>query len=264
MKIVKYIFCALAVFAIASCSNKLGAPKISTDKYAFELEQAAGEIVVNVLSSRDWTVKLMTDGADVSDITVEPSSAKASDEPVEVRIKVGANTELYRTVYVTFMTETASAAVKFTQPGEKDPKMTYRKATNVTDGKAYLIVYGNKAFALIPGKSYGYPAGTEVNDADGLITLPNDESEFTFTAEGDGYNIHQGSTYVYQTGTYDSFNWGDKPSTGGVWKCEPQADGTMKITNMAVNKWIQYDSGYSSFGSYDSEKGELPSLYERE
>ena len=40
------------------------------------------------------------------------------------------------------------------------------------------------------------------------------------------------------------------------------ADGTAKVLNTAVNKYMQLDSKYGTYGSYDSEKGAMPVLYE--
>ncbi|MBR1959264.1 MAG: hypothetical protein IKA34_01695, partial [Bacteroidales bacterium] len=68
--------------------------------------------------------------------------------------------------------------------------------------------------------------------------------------------------YYYQKGTYNSFNLDANPSEGQYWSIIPQADGTVKILNRSVNKWWQFSTSYSSFGSYDKPQdgGELPKL----
>ena len=67
--------------------------------------------------------------------------------------------------------------------------------------------------------------------------------------------------YFYQTGKFDSFNVSTNPSSGNIWSIETATDGTFTITNVDVNKHMQFDTKYSSFGSYEDERGLLPYLY---
>lgn len=55
------------------------------------------------------------------------------------------------------------------------------------------------------------------------------------------------------------------PEEGHIWKIEAQADGTFRIENISVGKYIQYSGSYESFGSYkDAQKNAfMPVLYEK-
>lgn len=146
----------------------------------------------------------------------------------------------------------------------------FQKATTITSGKRYLIVATENEGAdlhiagAITG-DYGYlklvdPAHV---DNDGTVIMNDLDNAFTITAVDGGYNIQQADgRYLYMKDNYDSFNADNAPSEGDVWTIKPQADGTFIITNTSVNKYVQYDSKYNSFGSYADERGLLPMLYE--
>lgn len=146
----------------------------------------------------------------------------------------------------------------------------FQKATTITSGKRYLIVVDNGGelnVAEAITSNYGYlqvtvPAAT---DGAGNLYMENLDNAFTITSstDGSGYTIKQNDgRYVYQTGTFDSFNAGDEAGDNAVWTIEPQADGTFIITNVSKNKFVQYDPSHTSFGSYADERGLLPMLYE--
>ena len=66
------------------------------------------------------------------------------------------------------------------------------------------------------------------------------------------------------TGTFNSFNVADAPSTGDagyIWAATIQADGSFQIMNTGLSKWIQYSAQYTSFGAYNSQTGESPVIY---
>lgn len=148
----------------------------------------------------------------------------------------------------------------------------FQKVTTITSGKRYLIAVENGGELLVAqpvpatGNPYGYlnvtaPAAT---DADGNIYMEDITNAFTITAVEGGYYIQQADgRYLYQTGTFDSFNVGSAGSNA-VWTIESQADGTFLITNVAMNKYVQFSTRYNSFGSYeDEQQGAIrPVLYE--
>lgn len=160
----------------------------------------------------------------------------------------------------------AEIAVQQEGDPNKDLQRTYKKVTAVQSGKNYLIAYDNKVANPVPsGSGYGYLKCTDVEIVSDCITMPTPDNAFTFTAEGDGYKITQkDGRIMYQSGSYDSFNVSDAPTEGYVWTVEFQTDGTAKILNKSVNKFIQYDLQYGSYGSYSSEEGKLPMLYEEQ
>ena len=146
----------------------------------------------------------------------------------------------------------------------------FQKVTTITSGKRYLIAVENGGELLVAqpvasGEGFDYlqvtsPAQT---DAEGLLYMNDLTNAFTLTAVDGGYNIQQADgRYLYQSGTFNNFNVGNEAGDNAVWTIEPQADGTFLITNTSVNKYVQYDSKYNSFGSYADERGTLPMLYE--
>lgn len=146
----------------------------------------------------------------------------------------------------------------------------FQKATTITSDKRYLIVVDVEGEPLVAqpvasGQGFGFlqvtsPAQT---DAKGLLYMNDLTNAFTLTAVEGGYYIQQSDgRYLYKSGSYDNFNVGDEAGDNAVWTIEPQADGTFLITNTSVNKYVQYDSKYNSFGSYADERGPLPMLYE--
>lgn len=150
--------------------------------------------------------------------------------------------------------------------GGEGNKIKFKKVTTVTSGKTYIIVASGTKMAkpIASDKTYGYLNVADVTDNNGVIELDNTDNTFVFTNSDDGWTIKQkDGRFLYQSGTFNSFNVNAAPTEGQYWTVEPQAaDGTFKITNKSVNKYIQFDSAYSSYGSYDSAKGALPALYE--
>ena len=144
----------------------------------------------------------------------------------------------------------------------------YKKVTTVTSGKSYIIaaIDGTTAYVGQPITSnYGYIQKVNATDNNGVITLDTRDSEFVITAASSGYTIVQpDGRYVYQTGTYNSFNVAASPSSGQYWTITGAGDGTFTILNTSVNKYIQYSTSYNSYGSYASAQNNsiLPSLYE--
>lgn len=130
--------------------------------------------------------------------------------------------------------------------------------------KYYLVTSdGHGAGPVAADKTYGYLASVDMTVENGIVTNGDPANAFTFEITKGGYNIKDSyGRYMYQTGTYNSFNFSEElPETGALWTLTAEADGSVTITNAEVGKWIQYDGGYNSWGSYDSEKGSLPSLY---
>lgn len=131
-------------------------------------------------------------------------------------------------------------------------------------GSKYLIVAEGGALTLLDGKSYGYPENTDVTVENDQIVLTNETLAFTFTTKGTGYTIKSvgSDAYLYMTGTYNSLNWkSSEQESGDVWTVETQSDGTFKILNVDKEKWLQFDTKYSSYGAYNTQKGALPVLY---
>ncbi len=136
----------------------------------------------------------------------------------------------------------------------------YEAASAITAGD-YLIYSSDKIAVPLAG-AYGYLQVEDATVTDGAIVALK-ANQFTFQTDGEYYNIidSQGR-YVYQTGTYNSFNVSaEKPAEGAQWAVTVNADGTFDITNVAMSKTIQYDTTYGSYGCYADVRGLKPVLY---
>lgn len=155
------------------------------------------------------------------------------------------------------------------------PKYRYRKVTEITPGKAYLIVVSGTAAAdpIAPEDAYGYISTFGVTDKNGKITLLSNEFEFKVELVGDpedpdGFTIRQkDGRYLYQVEQYNSFSVSDEePESGHLWNFEydPELQKFI-ITNVEFDRYWQYRLTYRSFGSYPEEQEDmvLPTLYER-
>lgn len=140
----------------------------------------------------------------------------------------------------------------------------YNLLTAVAAGVPVIMVADGNAAVVDANKSYGYfqieSVAVEGDVAKGNLS---DEAFFTFTATAGGYNIQDAAgRYVYMSGTYNSFNFSaDMPDEGAVWAVTIDANGDAKILNVEKGKYIQFDSQYSSYGSYDTARGTMPKLY---
>lgn len=146
----------------------------------------------------------------------------------------------------------------------------YGIASKIEDGRKYLLAFGDKfSTGAVLGKSnvptydsgYGYGEVTDLTALDGVVKAPEDYA-FTFTAVEGGFNItNKAGVKFYMNGNYNTFNLAASPASADVWSVERQADGTMKITNVEKNKYIQYSTSNGSYGSYANASGTMPTLY---
>ena len=116
-----YAFAAVLMTVIApSCvKDGFGEPMISTDKSSYEVPLEGGEVKIMLTSTRSWTARVFpaTSLDDVEGVVVEPASGEASAEPIEVTVKVAANTSYPRAALISFETNIVSAAVTVNQDG---------------------------------------------------------------------------------------------------------------------------------------------------
>ena len=117
----------------------------------------------------------------------------------------------------------------------------------------YWIVANGKYAMPVTG-TYGYLQVDKAGYTDNV---------FTFKEVEGGYTIQQADgKYLYMSGTYNNFNVSATiPSAGGhVWTVEQNEDESYKILNVLKSKYIQLDSQYGTYGSYDAVKGAMPEL----
>lgn len=142
----------------------------------------------------------------------------------------------------------------------------YMKTTAVESGKTYALaanVEGTNFMAQTVAATYNY-GYLPVNEAGTAALLGATDllNGFTLTEADGGYTIQDAyGRYLYMDGDYTSFNVSADRQEGDVWTVEPQADGTMKITNVLKGKYIQYSVTHNSYGAYADEQGVMPSLY---
>lgn len=144
----------------------------------------------------------------------------------------------------------------------------YKKVTEITSGKEYLIVAQRNdsttyAYPLSESKTYGnLSVGVikELTDEIKVKSLYDDG--FTFTAVDGGYTIKDCyDRYLYQTGTYKSFNV--STDNAAAWTVEPQSDGTFKISMNGY--FFQWGNGtYKTWCVYTElqDIAVLPMLYQ--
>ncbi|MCC8037056.1 MAG: DUF6359 domain-containing protein [Bacteroidales bacterium] len=161
-----------------------------------------------------------------------------------------------------------TSGTDYTLEGDDSPvtpteTASYGYVKAVTAGKAYLL-YADGGIATPLSGNYGYLQLADATIANNKIEAEV-TNEFTFESTTGGYYIKDSNgKYLYQTGTYNSFNVSaDLPDEGAVWTVEILSDGTAKILNTSVNKYIQKPADYSSLGSYADANGTLPYLFEK-
>lgn len=239
--------------------------KVSPSEISFD-GQSPKKVSVTVESDGDW---LATAPEWVS-VTPNHGTGNATVEVLaEPNLDADGALSGPRSGEIVFQGGEVTAKVKVSQAGDdaKDQRRTYVKVAEAKGGKAYLIVAaGNAASPLEESKTYGYLPAVPVEPVDDKIEMADNSKGFIFTAVEGGFTIQDVTgRYYYQTGSYNSFNVDvQMPAEGAVWTVEPQEDGTVKIINASVNKYFQIDTGYGSYGSYDSgsETRFLPVLYE--
>ena len=150
------------------------------------------------------------------------------------------------------------------------PKYYFMPVSEVTDG-TYLIVADNggsllAAKAVVPssGNTYGYPRTQAVSpDGNGFIVREDLKDAFEFTTTDGGITIRQllDGKYWYQSGNYTSISIADSVSPDSYYSITRNDDGTFKILNKSLGRYLQYSSSYKTFGSYNTASGIVPTLY---
>ena len=145
------------------------------------------------------------------------------------------------------------------------PIKPFEKTTTFTAGAYLIYAEGFLATTLSETKSYDYLPQAAAT-AKGNFIETNEFHAFKFTEVEGGYTIQDTfGRYLYQTGTYNSFNVAkEMPASGAVWTVAiDETTGEATITNIEMNKYIQYSSQYESYGSYATAQNKAfkPTLY---
>ena len=283
MKLKGFIITAVAaVAALAACQNKedLDTSKFELSKSTLNFGTEAGSQTLTLTSGKAWRAEY-ADG--VEWVSVTPKSGSASAEPQTITITVTPNDVYERATTITFTNGLVREKLTIKQAGNNesvttptlDPTKTYafRKTDKLVSGQAYVMVAtkNNKLWACNTpssdatnySKGYAYPKGIEVEDINGEVAVSG-AAAYVFTVSADGFTMmnYGSKKYILQTGTFGSFNLADAPAAGSYWDITKNDDGTFKILNKTVSKFVVMQSGnFDSFG-LSQDDGTMPWLYE--
>lgn len=159
---------------------------------------------------------------------------------------------------------------------DDSPNYKFVKATQVEDGKQYLIVADGKiATPIASDKNFGYLGASPVGIKDGYIVVKGLTNAFTFSYDnttvvenlgGNIYNIKQsdGRMLYRKDANQKNFDVAETPDGEKGWIISKQQDGTFYMVVANVGTFIQYSKQYTSFGCYSTEQDNAvyPDLYE--
>ena len=152
--------------------------------------------------------------------------------------------------------------------GDTQDGIQFKKVTTLTSGKKYIIAANDGgtykvAQNLAASKTYGWLYVDNATAVEDVITMSDESHVYVFVQNGNNWYIKDNSgRYMFMTGTYNNFNVGTDATAEGLWSVVANSDGSMKITNVGMNKYIQYSVANTSYGSYPDEKGIMPELFE--
>lgn len=232
-------------------------------KEAPEFSFAAQTATLNLLDAGAFTAPALTNTSDGA-VTYTSSDDAVATIDADGRIEALAVGTTTITASVAETDEFTAATAEFTL--HVTTLSDYMKTTTVESGKTYILAADNEGTAVIAqtvaaNSRYDYLPVNEAAPAD-LMGATDLLNGFTLTETEGGYTIQDAyGRYLYMDETHTSFNVSADRQDGDTWTVEPQADGTVKITNVLREKFIQYSTEHESYGAYTDEQGIKPSLY---
>lgn len=232
-------------------------------KNAPEFSFAAQTATLNLLDAGAFTAPALNSTSDGA-VTYTSSDNEVATIDADGRIEALAQGTTTITATVAETDEFTAATAEFTL--HVTTLSDYMKTTTVESGKTYILAADNAGTAVIAqtvgvNNDHGYLYVDEATPAD-LMGATDLLNGFTLTETEGGYTIQDAyGRYLYMKDDYNSFNVSTDRQDGDTWTVEPQADGTVKITNVLKTKFIQYSTQYESYGAYADEQGIKPSLY---
>ena len=253
--------------------TEVAAPTISLPSGTYE-----GEKTVELTSADDYEIYYTTDGSEPNDQTgifyespltiSEDMTLKAicvdddgNASPVAEATYEFTTKKVYVYKKITSINElmsfapTGAAAMPSFVLGA-DLEESIKVAQNITAGSTYGWLFVTSA----------------TEDENGKIQLPSRNHEFTVEMNANTltsmsvYVKDSYGRYMYQDETHNNFNVTDaigETTDGFNWTAALNNDGTVTLTNVDRQKFIQYNPGHSSYGCY-AEKAEgnvLPKIY---
>ena len=232
-------------------------------KIAPTVSFAAQTATLNLLDAGAFTAPALNSTSDGA-VTYTSSNPEVATIDADGRIEALAAGETTITATLAETDEFTAATAEFTL--YVSTLSDYMETTAAESGKTYALaanVEGTNFMAQTVAATYNY-GYLPVNEAGTAALLGATDllNGFTLTETDGGYTIQDAyGRYLYMKDNFDSFNVSADRQEGDVWTVEPQADGTMKITNVLKGKYIQYSVTHNSYGAYADEQGVMPSLY---
>lgn len=232
-------------------------------KEAPEFSFAAQTATFNLLDADAFTAPALNSTSD-GDVTYTSSNPEVATIDADGRIEALAAGETTITATLAETDEFTAATAEFTL--YVSTLSDYMETTAVKSGKTYALAANAEgtnymANTLSATYDYGYLPVNEAGTA-ALVGATDLLNGFTLTETNGGYTIQDAyGRYLYMDETHTSFNVSADRQDGDVWTVEPQADGTVKITNVLTGKYIQYSASHNSYGAYADVQGVMPSLF---
>ena len=232
-------------------------------KEAPEFSFAAQTATINLLDAGAFTAPALNSTSDGA-VTYTSSDDAVATIDADGRIEALAQGTTTITATVAETDEFTAATAEFTL--HVTTLSDYMKTTAVESGKTYILAADNEGTAVIAqtvaaNSRYDYLPVNEAAPTD-LMGATDLLNGFTLTETEGGYTIQDAyGRYLYMDETHTSFNVSADRQDGDTWTVEPQADGTVKITNVLRDKYIQYSASHNSYGAYADVQGVMPSLF---
>ena len=232
-------------------------------KIAPTVSFAAQTATLNLLDAGAFTAPALNSTSDGA-VTYTSSNPEVATIDADGRIEALAAGETTITATLAETDEFTAATAEFTL--YVSTLSDYMETTAAESGKTYALaanVEGTNFMAQTVAATYNY-GYLPVNEAGTAALLGATDllNGFTLTETDGGYTIQDAyGRYLYMKDNFDSFNVSADRQEGDVWTVEPQADGTVKITNVLKNKYIQYSASHNSYGAYADVQGVMPSLF---
>lgn len=228
--------------------------KVTYNKLVGEPEYvtAIGDAKTYELKAADYAAVW---GESISASFLSPKSERKIPELLEAAMPDAQNGNMVMVDYAFSETEPST--------GGGTVKMAYQKVDAIdAEGGNYVIAATTQEGNVVTfgalldeSKTYGYMSAQEATVEGNLITCNLDKSLIAVAPTEKGFSLQRpDGKFIYQSGTYNSFNIGSMPETGGDWEFVSNGDGTFAVVNVEKNKTIKLtyyakDDLYE-FGSY--------------
>lgn len=267
MKLRNIIFALIAGASIfASCTKEVSRDSLDVlkvDKTFVSIDKLGGEATLTINATADWHIvdKVVEKGKEVSAFPEGLEIGPLAGLKGETKVTFSSPTPRKKAVncQIEIVCEGQSQFVVFNmEAGAPSPYPDFEAGN-------YWIMFKQADDTWLASKhctasiddagSYGY---VSCQDASGSFPALSSTAEniFTFEAVDGGYVIKDvEGGYIYQdaAGKYNNFYRTSKKAEAMVWTVEQDSETEFYITS-SQGKWIQYSTGYSTWGAYNSKQ----------